>query len=66
MGLWVGPLASAPSVHPREVSGVGPQSANLGAATELQVSAGAAYPEFTVQGLRGEGRHRPQLLQRVL
>ena len=29
--LWVGQLASAPVVHPPEVSGVGPQSANLGA-----------------------------------
>ena len=31
MGLWVGQLASAPGAHPPEVSGVGPQSANLGA-----------------------------------
>ena len=30
LGLWVGQLASAPSAHPPEVSGVGPQSANLG------------------------------------
>ena len=29
--LWVGQLASAPGAHPPEVSGVGPQSANLGA-----------------------------------
>ena len=35
-------------------------------ATGLQVSAGAAYPAFTVQGLRGEGHQRPRLLQRFL
>ena len=29
LGLWVGQLASAPVVHPPEVSGVGPQFANL-------------------------------------
>ena len=28
-GLWVEQLASAPDAHPPEVSGVGPQSANL-------------------------------------
>ena len=31
LGLWVGQLDSAPGVHPPEVSGVGPQSSNLGA-----------------------------------
>ena len=35
-------------------------------ATELQVSAGAAYPGFTVQGLSGDGHQSPGLLQRVL
>ena len=35
-------------------------------ATGLQVSAGAAYPSFAVQGLRGEGHQRPRLLGRVL
>ena len=35
-------------------------------ATRLQVKTGAAYPEFTVQGLRGEGCQRPRLLGRVL
>ena len=35
-------------------------------ATGLQVSADAAYPAFTVQGLRGEGCQRPGLLGRVL
>ena len=29
LGLWVWQLASAPVVHSPEVSGVGPQSANL-------------------------------------
>ena len=31
LGLWVGQLASPPSAHPPEVSGVGPHSANLDA-----------------------------------
>ena len=35
-------------------------------ATGLQVSAVAAYPAFTVQGLRGEGHQRLRLLWRVL
>ena len=35
-------------------------------ATGLQLSARAAYPAFTVQGLRGEGRQRPRLLPRLL
>ena len=34
LGLWVGQLASAPVVHPPEVSGVGPESANLGAGNQ--------------------------------
>ena len=75
LGLWVGQLASAPDAHPPEVSGVGgqlgfqvwaPSPLICVRATGLQVSAWAAYPAFTVQGLRGEGRQRPQLLQRVL
>ena len=75
LGLCVGQLASAPGVHPPEISGVGSQ---LGfhlwapspliwvSATGLQVTAGPAYPVFTVQGLRGEGRQKPRLLLRVL
>ena len=35
-------------------------------ATRLQVSTLAAFPAFTVQGLRGEGRQRLWLLLRVL
>ena len=35
-------------------------------ATGLQVSAGAAYPAFTIQGLRGEEHQRPWLLRGVL
>ena len=74
-GLCVGQLASAPSAHPPEVSGVGgqlgfqvwaPSQLIWVRATGLQVSAGAAYLAFTVQGLRGEGRQRPLLLWRVL
>ena len=75
LGLWVGQLASAPGAHPPEVSGVGaPRGFQVWApcrliwvlATGLQVSAWAAYPAFTVQGLRGEGRQRLRLLLRVL
>ena len=71
----MGQLASAPGEHLPEVSGVGaPPGFQVWVdslliwvrATGLQVSAGAAYPMFTVQGLRGEWRQRPQLLQRVL
>ena len=66
LGLCVGQLASAPSEHPPEVSGVGAPpgvGGQLGfqlwvpspliwvCAPGLQVSAGAAYPVFTVQGL---------------
>ena len=34
LGLWVGQLASAAGAYPPEVSGVGPQSANLGACNQ--------------------------------
>ena len=75
LGLCVGQLASAPSAHPPEVSGVGghpgfqvwaPSPLIWVCATGLQVRAGAAYPTFTVQGLRGEGCQRWLLLQKVL
>ena len=73
--LLVGQLASAPGAHLPEVSGVGaPLGFQVWAPTPLiwlcsmglQVIAGAAGPAFTFQGLRGEGRQRPWLLQRVL
>ena len=75
LGLCVWQLASAPGAHPPVVSGVGGQLGfQLWApspliwvrATRLQVSAGAVYCVFTVQGRRGEGRQRLWLLQRVL
>ena len=75
LGLWVEQLASAPDALPPEFSGVGappgfqvwaPSSLICVRATRLQVSAGAAYPAFTVQWLRGEGRRRLWLLLRVL
>ena len=75
LGLCVGQLASAPGAHLLEVSGVGaPPGFQVWVdsllirvrATGLQVSAGAAYPVFTVQGLKGEGRQRTRLLLRVL
>ena len=75
LGLWVEQLASAPDAHPPEVSGVGaplgfqvwaPSSLICMRATGLQVSAGAAYPTFTVQGRRGAGHQGPRVLPRVL
>ena len=75
LGLCGGQLASAPGVDPPKVSGVGallgfqlwaPSLLIWVQATGFQVSAAAAYPAFTVQGLRGEGRQRPRLLWRVL
>ena len=75
LGLCGGQLASVPGVHPPEVLGVGaqpgfqlwvPSPLIWVRAIWLQVRAGAAYPTFTVQGLRAEGRQRPRLLQRVL
>ena len=75
-GLWVEQLASAPDALPPEVSGVGtplpgfhvwaPSSLLCVLATGLQVSAGAAYPAFTVQRQSGEGLQGPRLLPRVL
>ena len=70
-----GQLASVPGVHPPEVSGVGGQLGfQLWApslllwvrTTGVQVSVGAAYPVFAIQGLKGEGRQRLRLLRRVL
>ena len=61
--------------HPPEVLGVGalpgfqvwvPSPLIWVHVTRLQVSTGAAYPSFTVQGFREEGRQRPPLLRRVL
>ena len=75
LGLWVEQLASAPDALPPEVSGVGaPSGFHVWAPSSLicvpttgpQVSAGAAYPAFAVQGRRGEGRQGPGLLPRVL
>ena len=75
LGLWVEQLASAPDALPPEVSGVGtplgfhvwaPSSLICVRATGPLVSAGAVYPEFAVQGRRGEGHQGPRLLPRVL
>ena len=75
LGLCVGPLASVPGAHLPKVSGVGnppgfqvwaPSPLIWVSATGLPMSAGATYPVFTVQELRGEGRQRLGLLWRVL
>ena len=66
LSLFVGQLASAPGAHPPKVSVVGPSPLIWVHAPGLQVSAWAAYPAFTVKGLRGEGRQKPWLLRRVL
>ena len=64
LGLCVGQLSSAPVEHPPEVLGVGalpgfqvwvPSPLIWVHVTRLQVSTGAAYPSFTVQGFREEG-----------
>ena len=61
-GPEVGLLASSPGAQPPEVSGVGvPPGVQMWApcpliwvwATRLHVSAGAVYPTFPLQGLRG-------------
>ena len=76
LGLCMGQLASAPGAHPPEVSGVGSQlgfqfwapSPLIWVCTMgLQVSTGAGYPLFTVQGAEGGGAPEAGgLLQRVL
>ena len=75
LGLCLGQVAYGPEAHPPKVSGVGgqlgfqlwaPSQVIWVRETRLHVIAGAAYHMFTVQGLRGEGRQRPRLLQRVL
>ena len=72
---WCAPTRGFRCGRPAGVSGVGGQLGfQLWApspliwvhTTGLQVSTGAAYPVFTVQGLRGEGCQRPRLLPRVL
>ena len=69
--MCVGQLASAPNVHPPEVSGVGGQLGfQLWAPSPLiwvrasrdSGEHGATYPEFIVQGLSGEGHQRLRLL----
>ena len=74
MGLCLGQVASGPGVHSPEVSGEGalpgfqvwaPSPLIRVLTTRLLVSTGASYPAFIVQGLRGEGRQRPRLLERV-
>ena len=72
---WCAPTSGFRCGHPAAISGVGGQLGfQLWApspliwvrATRLQVCGGAVYPRFTIQGLRGEGRQRQRLLQRVL
>ena len=66
LGLWVEQLTSAPDALPPEVSCVGPQFANLHARNRASGECREAYPAFTVQGRREEGRQEPRLLPRVL
>ena len=75
LGPGVGQVASGPGVHSPEVSGEGalpgfqvwaPSPLIRVLTTRLPLSVGAAYPVFTIQGLRGEGWQRPWLLWRVL
>ena len=55
LGLCVGQLASAPSVHPPEVSGVGPQSANLGALNRASGERQGCFPHSHRPGAEGGG-----------
>ena len=60
LALWVEQLASAPDALPPEVSGVGPQFANLHAGNPASGERrGSAYPVLSVRGRRGEGRQGP-------
>ena len=53
--LWVGQLASAPGAHPLEVSGVGPQSANLGAGNRASCEVQACLFRIHRPGAEGGG-----------
>ena len=55
LGLWVGQLASAPGAHPPEVSGVGPQSANLGALNPASGERLGCFSRFHSPGAEGGG-----------
>ena len=55
LGLWVGQLASAPGVHPPEVSGVGPHSANLGASNQASGERRGCLSQVHRPGAEGGG-----------
>ena len=55
LGLWVGQLASALRAHPPEVSGVGPQSANLGAGNRASCEVQACLFRIHRPGAEGGG-----------
>ena len=55
LGLWVGQLASAPGAHPPEVSGVGPQSANLGACNRASGERRSCLYRVHIPGADGGG-----------
>ena len=66
LGPCVGQLASAPSAHPPEVSGVGPQSANLGVRNRASGERQGCLSLVNSPGAKGGGRQRPRQLWRVL
>ena len=55
LGLCMGQLASAPSVHPPKVSGVGPQSANLGAHNQASGELWGCLSRIHSPGAEGGG-----------
>ena len=54
-GLWVEQLASAPDAHPPEVSGVGPQSANLRARNQASGERQGCLSRVHSPGAEGGG-----------
>ena len=55
LGLWVEQLASAPDAHPPEVSGVGPQSANLCACNRASGECWGCLSHIHSPGVEGGG-----------
>ena len=55
LGLCVGQLTSVPGVHPPEVSGVGPQSANLGVGNQASGEHWGCLSRIHSPGAEGGG-----------
>ena len=55
LGVWMGQLASAPGTHPPDVSGVGPQSANLGSGNQASSERRGCLSRIHRPGAEGGG-----------